>query len=44
MIFSQLLGGSPKYFVDLLNEEILSSQTHIITLNSRNTEVAKRLF
>lgn len=44
MIFSHLLGGTPRYFLELLNEEIISSQTHIITLNSRNADVAIRLF
>jgi hypothetical protein len=44
LIFAQLLGGSPRYFVELLNEEKISSQTQIITLNSRNWDVASRLF
>jgi hypothetical protein len=44
MIFSQLLGGTPRYFLELLNEEVISSQTHVITLNSCNYEIASRIF
>lgn len=40
--FCSLLGATPKYFLELLNEEVISSHSHIVTLNSRNELVAAR--
>jgi hypothetical protein len=42
--FAHLLGNVPRYFVELLDSEVITSQTHIITLNSHNWEVARRLY
>lgn len=40
--FCALLGATPKYFLELLDEEVISSHSHIVTLNSRNELVAAR--
>lgn len=39
-----LLGTAPKYFLDLLDSELINSFSHIITLNCRNDFVVERLF